>query len=144
MNRPGMAIAEVLNAPATTRTSVRTVERVQGTGCELLLLHSKTTPEQLRIVSPTYPPVQSAGRGSGPAGHPGYPARIIVSGPGPPRRSKNWLKAGIDAGERPVDPCRAGRSRLAVSRLCSLFAVRCVDSRSRHGRPSGPCPNACP
>jgi hypothetical protein len=44
----GMAIAAVLNA-LTTRTSIKTVVRVQGTGCELFLLHTKATPEQIRI-----------------------------------------------------------------------------------------------
>jgi hypothetical protein len=44
----GMAIAAVLNG-LTTRTSIKTVVRVQGTGCELFLLHTKVTPEQLRI-----------------------------------------------------------------------------------------------
>jgi hypothetical protein len=44
----GMAIATVLNA-LTTRTSVKTILRLQGTGCELFLLHSGMTPEQLRI-----------------------------------------------------------------------------------------------
>ena len=44
----GMAIAGVLNA-MTTRTSIKTVVRIQGTGCELFLLHTRLTPEQLRI-----------------------------------------------------------------------------------------------
>ena len=44
----GMAIAAVLNA-MTTRTSIKTVVRIQGTGCELFLLHTRLTPEQLRI-----------------------------------------------------------------------------------------------
>lgn len=44
----GMAIAAVLNT-LTTRTSVKTVVRIQGTSCELFLLHTKLTPEQLRI-----------------------------------------------------------------------------------------------
>ncbi len=44
----GMAIAAVLNA-VTTRTSIQTVVRIQGTGCELFLLHTRLTPEQLRI-----------------------------------------------------------------------------------------------
>jgi hypothetical protein len=43
-----MAIAAVLNA-LTTRTSVKTVVRIQGTSCELFLLHTKLTPEQFRI-----------------------------------------------------------------------------------------------
>jgi hypothetical protein len=43
-----MAIAAVLNG-LTTRTSIKTVVRVQGTGCELFLFHTKATPEQLRI-----------------------------------------------------------------------------------------------
>jgi hypothetical protein len=44
----GMAIAAVLNA-MTTRTSIKTVVRIQGTHCELFLLHTAATPEQLRI-----------------------------------------------------------------------------------------------
>jgi hypothetical protein len=44
----GMAIAAVLNA-LTTRTSIKTVVRIQGTGCELFLLNTRLTPEQLRI-----------------------------------------------------------------------------------------------
>ncbi|MGH3187225.1 MAG: SHOCT domain-containing protein [Streptosporangiaceae bacterium] len=44
----GMAIAAVLNA-LTTRTSIKTVLRLQGTGCELFLLHTGLTPERLRI-----------------------------------------------------------------------------------------------
>lgn len=44
----GMAIAAVLNG-LTTRTSITTVMRIQGTGCELFLLHTRVTPEQLRI-----------------------------------------------------------------------------------------------
>ena len=44
----GMAIAAVLNA-MTTRTSITTIMRIQGTGCELFLLHSRLTPERLRI-----------------------------------------------------------------------------------------------
>ncbi len=44
----GMAIAAVLNG-LTTRTSIKTVVRIQGIACELFLLHTKATPEQLRI-----------------------------------------------------------------------------------------------
>jgi hypothetical protein len=44
----GMAIAAVLNA-LTSRTSITTVVRIQGTGCELFLLHTRLTPGQLRI-----------------------------------------------------------------------------------------------
>ena len=44
----GMAIAAVLNT-LTTRTSITTILRIQGTGCELFLLHTKATPAQLRI-----------------------------------------------------------------------------------------------
>jgi Short C-terminal domain len=44
----GMAIAAVLNA-LTTRTSIKTIVRVQGTSCELFLLDTRATPEQLRI-----------------------------------------------------------------------------------------------
>jgi hypothetical protein len=44
----GMAIASVLNT-LTTRTSITTIVRIQGTSCELFLLHTRSTPEQLRI-----------------------------------------------------------------------------------------------
>jgi len=44
----GMAVASVLNA-LTTRTSITTIVRVQGTSCELFLLHKQSTPERLRI-----------------------------------------------------------------------------------------------
>jgi hypothetical protein len=44
----GMAVAAVLNA-LTTRTSIKTIVRIQATTCELFLLHTKVTPEQLRI-----------------------------------------------------------------------------------------------
>jgi Short C-terminal domain len=44
----GMAVAAVLNA-MTTRTSIKTIVRIQATGSELFLLHTKITPEQLRI-----------------------------------------------------------------------------------------------
>jgi putative oligomerization/nucleic acid binding protein len=44
----GMGIVAVLNA-LTTRTSIKTVMRIQGTGCELFLLHPGLTPEKLRI-----------------------------------------------------------------------------------------------
>ena len=44
----GMAIAAVLNA-MTTRTSITTIMRIQGTGCELFLLHAGLTPDRLRI-----------------------------------------------------------------------------------------------
>jgi hypothetical protein len=43
-----MAIAAVLNA-MTTRTSITTIMRIQGTGCELFLLDSRLTPDRLRI-----------------------------------------------------------------------------------------------
>jgi hypothetical protein len=44
----GMAIASVLNA-LTTRASVTTIVRVQAASCELFLLHTRSTPEHLRI-----------------------------------------------------------------------------------------------
>ena len=44
----GMTIAAVLNA-MTTRTSITTVVRIQATDCELFLLHTKLTPDRLRI-----------------------------------------------------------------------------------------------
>jgi hypothetical protein len=44
----GMAIAAVLNG-ITTQTRIKTIVRVQGTGCELFVLHTRTEPEALRI-----------------------------------------------------------------------------------------------
>jgi hypothetical protein len=44
----GMAIASVLNA-LTSRTSIQTVVRIQGTNCELFLLDTWETPGHLRI-----------------------------------------------------------------------------------------------
>jgi hypothetical protein len=44
----GMAIASVLNG-LTSRTSIKTILRIQGTSYELFLLHGRMTPEQLRI-----------------------------------------------------------------------------------------------
>jgi hypothetical protein len=43
-----MAIAAVLNA-LTTRTSIKTVVQIQGTGCEMFLLHTTLTPALLRM-----------------------------------------------------------------------------------------------
>ena len=43
-----MTVATVLNA-LTTRTSITTIIRIQGTNCELFLLHTTTTPKQLRV-----------------------------------------------------------------------------------------------
>jgi hypothetical protein len=44
----GMAVAAVLNT-LTTQISIKTVVRIQAIDCELFLLHTKATPEQLRI-----------------------------------------------------------------------------------------------
>jgi hypothetical protein len=44
----GMAIASVLNG-LTSRTSIQTVVRIRGTNCELFLLHTRATPDQLRM-----------------------------------------------------------------------------------------------
>jgi|GEM_PF-3449088 len=56
----GMAIAAVLNG-LTVRTSIQTVVRIQGTGCELFLLYTKATPDQLRIeMSRTLGTIRSA------------------------------------------------------------------------------------
>jgi len=56
----GMAIAAVLNR-LTARTSIKTVVRIQGTGCELFLLYTKATPDQLRIeMSRTLGTIRSA------------------------------------------------------------------------------------
>jgi hypothetical protein len=56
----GMAIAAVLNG-LTARTSIKTIVRIQGTGCELFLLHTRATPDQLRIeMSRTLSVIRSA------------------------------------------------------------------------------------
>jgi hypothetical protein len=44
----GMAIASVLNG-LTSRTSIKTILRVQGTNCELFLLNTRLTPDRLRM-----------------------------------------------------------------------------------------------
>jgi Short C-terminal domain len=44
----GMAIASILNG-FTSRTSIKTILRIQGTGCELFFLHTRVNPERLRI-----------------------------------------------------------------------------------------------
>jgi hypothetical protein len=44
----GMAIAGVLNG-LTSRTVIKTIVRIQGTNCELFLLHTRVPPEELRI-----------------------------------------------------------------------------------------------
>lgn len=56
----GMALASDLNR-LTTRTSITTVLRIQGTGFELFWLHTTHTPEQLRIMmsSPRRHPVST-------------------------------------------------------------------------------------
>jgi hypothetical protein len=71
----GMAIAAVLNA-LTTRTSVTTIVRIQGTGCELFLLYTRLTPEQLRItMSHPLGAIRSARAAEAPRGiHPQGPA----------------------------------------------------------------------
>jgi len=43
-----MAIASVLNG-LTSRTSIKTILRVQGTNCELFLLNTRLTPDRLRM-----------------------------------------------------------------------------------------------
>ena len=56
----GMAIAAVLNG-LTTRTSITTVVRIQGIGCELFLLYTRASPERLRIeMSRTLATIRSA------------------------------------------------------------------------------------
>lgn len=76
----GMAIAAVLNG-LTARTSIKTVVRIQGTGCELFLLHTSATPDQLRIgMSRTLSIIRSA-RATEVAGAIQQGARAISSSP---------------------------------------------------------------
>lgn len=110
MNRLGMAIAAVLNA-LSTRTSVKAVAGVQGTGCELFLIHAKSFPEHLRIeLSRPLGVIRSARASALPGAHYRDPA-----GAASPAGELTMLA-------RP--PCGVGRSRLAVGRLCSF--PRCV------------------
>jgi hypothetical protein len=44
----GMGIASILNG-LTSRTSIETILRIQGTGFEIFLLYANATPERLRI-----------------------------------------------------------------------------------------------
>jgi hypothetical protein len=78
----GMAIASVLNA-LTTRTSITTIVRIQGTSCELFLLHTRSTPEQLRIQMSRW--VQS-----GPSAPPQRMAPRRITGPQAP---PPWYKS---------------------------------------------------
>jgi len=73
-------IAAVLNA-MTTRTSIKTVVRIQGTGCELFLLHTRLTPEQLRIEMSRTLGVIRAARAGEAAARPSSEARPVSSSP---------------------------------------------------------------
>ncbi len=76
----GMAIAAVLNA-MTTRTSIKTVVRIQGTGCELFLLHTRQTPEQLRIEMSRTLGVIRVARAGAAAAKPSSEGRLESSSP---------------------------------------------------------------
>jgi hypothetical protein len=76
----GMAIAAVLNG-LTAQTSIQTVVRIQGTGCELFLLHTSATPDQLRIgMSRTLSIIRSA-RATEVAGGSQQGVRAVSSSP---------------------------------------------------------------
>ena len=72
----GMAIANVLNG-LTSQTSIETIVRIQGTNCELFLLHTRVTPDELRIELSRALSVIRAARVAGDAGaiQHGTPAR---------------------------------------------------------------------
>src|SRR3954471_4328994 len=93
-----MAIAAVLNA-VTTRTSITTIMRIQATGCELFLLHSRLTPDRLRIEMSRTLGVIRAARSGEAAARPSPEARPVslVTGRGTDQ-------AGGHAGKRPVEP----------------------------------------
>jgi hypothetical protein len=76
----GMAIAAVLNG-LTARTSIKTIVRIQGTDCELFLLYTRATPDQLRIgMSRTLSVIRSA-RATEVAGEIPQGARAVFSSP---------------------------------------------------------------
>jgi Short C-terminal domain len=62
----GMAIASVLNG-LSSRTSIKTIVRIQGTNCELFLLHTRLTPDRLRMELSHPLSVIRAARSPGPA-----------------------------------------------------------------------------
>jgi len=76
----GMAIAAVLNA-MTTRTSITTIMRIQGTGCELFLLDSRLTPDRLRIEMSRTLGVIRAARADEAAARPAPEARPVSVSP---------------------------------------------------------------
>jgi hypothetical protein len=75
-----MAIAAVLNA-VTTRTSITTIMRIQATGCELFLLHSRLTPDRLRIEMSRTLGVIRAARSGEAAARPSPEARPVSLSP---------------------------------------------------------------
>ena len=94
----GMAVAAVLNA-LTTRTSIKTIVRIQATGCELFLLHTRLTPEQLRItMSHPLGAIRSA-RAAEVAGGIQHRRACCV-----PFAGRGAGQAGGHAGKRPADP----------------------------------------
>ena len=76
----GMAIAAVLNA-MTTRTSITTVVRIQATDCELFLLHTKLTPDRLRIEMSRTLSVIRAARAGEAAARPSSETRPVSPSP---------------------------------------------------------------
>jgi hypothetical protein len=72
----GMAIGAVLNG-LTSRTSIKTIVRIQGRTSELFFLHTRVTPEELRIaLSPALGAIRSAQTMDAAGGiQPGMPAR---------------------------------------------------------------------
>jgi hypothetical protein len=75
-----MALATVLNT-LTMRTSIKTVLRVQGIRCELFLLHTTLTPEQLRMaMSRALGAIRSA-RAAAVAGGIQHGARVLSPSP---------------------------------------------------------------
>lgn len=76
----GMAIAAVLNA-VTTRTSITTIMRIHGIGCELFFLHSRLTPDRLRIEMSRTLGVIRAARSGEAAARPSPEARPVSLSP---------------------------------------------------------------
>ena len=133
----GMAIAAVLNA-MTTRTSIKTVVRIQGTGCELFLLHTRLTPEQLRIEMSRTLAVIRAARADQAAARSSSEAR-----PGSSVTGRGTGQAGRHAGKRPANPrgirldeSQDPRVTGNLIRRSMEMSVQCAESVSAGQRPT--------
>ena len=94
-----MAIAAVLNTLQPRGPASATIVRIQGTGCELFLLSTGLTPEQLRITMSQALSAIRLARAAEAAGGIRCPGPCCV-----PFTGRGAGQAGGHAGERPADP----------------------------------------